>query len=174
MGHRLGPGSPPRRRRLLGAVVRGDSRGAAGRARDAARRRRRGAQARGHARLPHPVPDARPGADRQRVQPRGAPLRGTLGGAAVRILVLSDLYPPVAFGGYELDCQSFVEGLRERHDILVLTSDLRADEAPAEAHVRRELPWAGCGRVRETASSATTALRAAKVVRLAVADFEPD
>jgi glycosyltransferase involved in cell wall biosynthesis len=92
----------------------------------------------------------------------------------VRILVLSDLYPPVAFGGYELDCQSFVDGLRDRHEILVLTSNLDASEAPVEAHVRRELPWAGRGRVRATAASATTALRAAKVVRRTVAEFEPD
>lgn len=92
----------------------------------------------------------------------------------MRILVLSDLYPPVAFGGYELDCQSFVDGLRESHDLLVLTSDLRGDQAPAEPHVRRELPWAGRGRVRETALAAATAVRAAKVVRRTAAEFRPD
>ena len=88
--------------------------------------------------------------------------------------MLSDLYPPVAFGGYELDCQSFVDGLRGDHEILVLTSDLRRDEAPAEDHVRRELPWAGRGRVVDTALSAVTALRAARVVRRTVAEFRPD
>jgi glycosyltransferase involved in cell wall biosynthesis len=92
----------------------------------------------------------------------------------MRILVLSDLYPPVAFGGYELDCQSFVDGLRARHEILVLTSDLRRDEAPTEPHVRRELPWAGHGRVRETALAAPRAARAAKVVRRTAAEFRPD
>jgi glycosyltransferase involved in cell wall biosynthesis len=92
----------------------------------------------------------------------------------VRILVLSDLYPPVAFGGYELDCQSFVEGLRHRHEMLVLTSDLRRGSAPSEPHVRRELPWAGHGRVRETALSAVSALRAARVVRRTLEEFEPD
>jgi glycosyltransferase involved in cell wall biosynthesis len=92
----------------------------------------------------------------------------------MRILVLSDLYPPVAFGGYELDCQSFVDGLREHHDILVLTSDLRRDEAPPEDHVRRELPWAGRGRVKETALAAATAVSAARVVRRTVAEFQPD
>ncbi|HYH59629.1 MAG TPA: glycosyltransferase [Thermoleophilaceae bacterium] len=92
----------------------------------------------------------------------------------MRILVFSDLYPPVAIGGYELDCQSFVDGLRGRHEILVLTSTLRRGEAPDEAHVRRELPWAGHGRIRDTAAAGLTALRAARVVRRAVADFQPD
>jgi glycosyltransferase involved in cell wall biosynthesis len=92
----------------------------------------------------------------------------------MRILVLSDLYPPVAFGGYELDCQSFVDGLREHHEILVLTSDLRSGEAPPEPHIRRELPWAGRGRVLDTGLSALTAVRAARAVRRTVAEFEPD
>lgn len=56
----------------------------------------------------------------------------------------------------------------------MLTSNLRSGEAPAEPHVRRELPWAGRGRVLETALAASSALRAAKVVRRTVAEFEPD
>jgi glycosyltransferase involved in cell wall biosynthesis len=60
----------------------------------------------------------------------------------VRILVVSALYPPVAFGGYEVECSGVVERLRERHEVLVLTS-----RAPAGgiggvedgACVRREL-----------------------------------
>ena len=31
----------------------------------------------------------------------------------MRILVISTLYPPVAFGGYEVECSSVVEHLRE-------------------------------------------------------------
>jgi glycogen(starch) synthase len=54
----------------------------------------------------------------------------------VRILVVSTLYPPVARGGYEVECASVVERLCERHDVLVLTSD----EAPARA---RELADGG-------------------------------
>ena len=92
----------------------------------------------------------------------------------MRILVLSDLYPPVAFGGYELDCQSFVDGLRDRHEIVVLTSELRRDEAPPEEHVRRELPWGGHGRIRETALAGASALRAARVVRRTLDELKPD
>ncbi|HEY4812629.1 MAG TPA: glycosyltransferase [Solirubrobacteraceae bacterium] len=59
----------------------------------------------------------------------------------MRILVISTLYPPVAVGGYEVECSGVVERLRERHEVLVLTSDfdrssVGAHETPA---VRREL-----------------------------------
>lgn len=59
----------------------------------------------------------------------------------VRILVMSTLYPPVAVGGYEVECSGVVERLRERHEVLVLTSDFERarvgeHETPA---VRREL-----------------------------------
>lgn len=58
---------------------------------------------------------------------------------AVRILVVSTLYPPVAFGGYEVECSGVVERLRQSNDVLVLTSRSdRAGIAP-EADVRREL-----------------------------------
>jgi len=41
----------------------------------------------------------------------------------MKILVLTNLYPPLSIGGYEERCRDVVEGLRERgHDILVLTS----------------------------------------------------
>jgi len=59
----------------------------------------------------------------------------------VRILVVSTFYPPVALGGYEVECAGVVERLRERHEVLVLTSDAdggRAAPAPDPA-VRREL-----------------------------------
>lgn len=92
----------------------------------------------------------------------------------MRILVLSDLYPPVAFGGYELDCHSFVEGMRANHEVLVLTSDLDRDAASPEAHVRRELPWAGRGRVRETVAAGRSALRAARTTARTVEEFQPD
>ena len=92
----------------------------------------------------------------------------------MRILVLSDLYPPVAFGGYELDCQSFVDGMRASHEVLVLTSDLDRDTAPPEEHVRRELPWAGRGRVRETIEAGPSALRAARTTTRAIDEFKPD
>jgi glycosyltransferase involved in cell wall biosynthesis len=55
----------------------------------------------------------------------------------MRVLVVSTLYPPAALGGYEVECSGVVERLRERHEVLVLSSDA-AGLAP-QAHVRREL-----------------------------------
>jgi glycogen synthase len=41
----------------------------------------------------------------------------------MRVLVLSNFYPPFYIGGYELGCRDVVEGLRARgHDVRVLTS----------------------------------------------------
>jgi glycosyltransferase involved in cell wall biosynthesis len=54
----------------------------------------------------------------------------------MRILVLSTLYPPQAFGGYEVECSAVVDRLRESNDVLVLTSGSGAAEQP---YVRREL-----------------------------------
>ena len=57
----------------------------------------------------------------------------------MRILIVSTLYPPVAVGGYEVECSGVVERLRERHDVLVLTSDQDAASVAARPDVRREL-----------------------------------
>jgi glycosyltransferase involved in cell wall biosynthesis len=89
----------------------------------------------------------------------------------VRILVISDLFPPVAFGGYEAETAALVEGLRERHEVLVLTSD-RGD-APADAGVRRELPYVGSKR-REVFQAPAKAARAAAIARAALDEFRPD
>jgi len=41
----------------------------------------------------------------------------------MRILVISNLYPPLHLGGYELGCAEIVEHLRDRgHDVVVVTS----------------------------------------------------
>jgi glycosyltransferase involved in cell wall biosynthesis len=58
----------------------------------------------------------------------------------VRILVFSTLYPPVAFGGYEVECSGVVERLRESHQVLVLTCDLDRATVAEQPDVRRELP----------------------------------
>ena len=57
----------------------------------------------------------------------------------MRILVVSTLYPPVAFGGYEVECSGVVEHLRERHDVLVLTRDQDRASIAERSDVRREL-----------------------------------
>jgi glycosyltransferase involved in cell wall biosynthesis len=90
----------------------------------------------------------------------------------MRILVLSALYPPVAFGGYEVECSGVVERLRERHEVLVLSSDTERSEIPEQEHVRRELKrlthdWQGALR------APPAALRGVGAARSALA-WEPD
>lgn len=52
----------------------------------------------------------------------------------MNILVLTNLYPPHYIGGYELICQTVVEGLRARgHAISILTSDYGLGAAGASA-----------------------------------------
>jgi glycogen synthase len=63
----------------------------------------------------------------------------------VRILVLTNLYPPHAYGGYEMCCSDVVDGFIERgHDLLVLTTDHRlpAENAEDSGPVERTLPMA--------------------------------
>jgi glycosyltransferase involved in cell wall biosynthesis len=57
----------------------------------------------------------------------------------MRILVLSNLYPPDFFGGYELGCRQAADALAEAgHELLVLTSAPRTP-VPPEPHIRRAL-----------------------------------
>ena len=57
----------------------------------------------------------------------------------MKVLVLSNLYPPDVIGGYELGCKQAVDALRARgHDVRVLTTAPRTP-APSEPHVDRRL-----------------------------------
>ena len=56
----------------------------------------------------------------------------------MRILVLSNLYPPRVLGGYELVCEGVVDHLRASgHQVQVLTA--AGDPVPGQDHVHREL-----------------------------------
>ena len=64
----------------------------------------------------------------------------------MRILTLTNLYPPHALGGYEWSCHDIMRRLRDRHhEITVLTTTTRfpSDGADEELmpDVRRELEW---------------------------------
>ena len=61
----------------------------------------------------------------------------------MRVLVVSNLYPPVAFGGYEVECAGVVEHLRLNHDVNVLTSVRGRGQDPSERGVARELALLG-------------------------------
>jgi len=58
----------------------------------------------------------------------------------LRILVISNLYPPFFVGGYELGCSDVVDSLRARgHEVTVLTSTYGCREPATDGHVRRLL-----------------------------------
>lgn len=60
----------------------------------------------------------------------------------MKILVVSNVYPPHFIGGYELGCRDVVDRLRRRgHEVRVLTE--RAGDNPSPGHVERRLVRGG-------------------------------
>ena len=92
----------------------------------------------------------------------------------MRVLVLSDLYPPAVRGGYEVECHDVVEHLRERHDVVVLTSIWERERADLDPTVLRELPWTGEGTRRETLTAAWDSARATRIARRTLARVAPE
>jgi glycosyltransferase involved in cell wall biosynthesis len=90
----------------------------------------------------------------------------------MRVLVVSTLYPPVAFGGYEVECSVVVQRLREHHEVLVLTSDEDRVQAEGQADVRRELELLTPD-ARGALRAPLASLRAVGAARRALA-WEPD
>ena len=98
----------------------------------------------------------------------------------MRILAISNLYPPHYVGGYELRCAVAVKALRARgHAVRVLTSNHRVELAPAETGeegVSRDLlihgfyghPWLGIRGLRRLE------MHNNQVLRQALADFRPE
>jgi glycosyltransferase involved in cell wall biosynthesis len=90
-----------------------------------------------------------------------------------RILVLSNLYPPAVIGGYEIECDTVVTHLRERHEVLVLTSNMDAAKAGPERGIARTLPFLPHRRITKLLAP-LQALRAARATRRALREFRPD
>jgi glycosyltransferase involved in cell wall biosynthesis len=91
----------------------------------------------------------------------------------MRILVISNLYPPVQVGGYELRCADTVGRLEREHEVLVLTSRHRRRTAPRRRQVLRALPflpedWRG------TLCAPLASLWAARTVRRLLSRFRPE
>ncbi len=95
----------------------------------------------------------------------------------MKILVLTNLYPPHAVGGYEERCRDVVEGLRERgHEILVLTSTHGLSTEKGDDNVHRRLwihgfyghPW------RSIFSLFQLERHNHRVLREEIAQFQPD
>ena len=61
----------------------------------------------------------------------------------MKVLAISNLYPPDIVGGYEVTCAQTVDWLRARgHDVGVLTSTSRGTPVAAQAHVLRRFELA--------------------------------
>lgn len=61
-------------------------------------------------------------------------------GAAKRVLVISNLFPPRVLGGYEIACANICAGLRERGvDVRVMTTPMDLPDPPDTDWVRRVL-----------------------------------
>lgn len=91
----------------------------------------------------------------------------------MRILVVSNLYPPIQVGGYERRCAATVQWLAREHEVLVLTSRRGRRSVGSESQVRRELPllpddWRG------TACAPPASFYAAHATRRLVRRFRPD
>ncbi len=90
----------------------------------------------------------------------------------MRVLFLSTFYPPVALGGYEVECAGVVERIAANHEVRVLTSSSGREDVPPEKAVRRELTLLrpdARGALRAPAAS----LRAVGVARGAL-EWGPD
>ena len=60
----------------------------------------------------------------------------------MKILIVSDLYPPFYDGGYEINCRDTVEALMKRgHDVTVLTSSWGLKRKSIQGNVSRLLDF---------------------------------
>jgi glycosyltransferase involved in cell wall biosynthesis len=90
----------------------------------------------------------------------------------MKLLVVSNLYPPIAFGGYEVECAGVVERLREHHDVRVLTSRPGGVEVPDDPEIWRELDLLTPDE-RGALRAPRAAVRAVAAARKAL-EWEPD
>jgi glycosyltransferase involved in cell wall biosynthesis len=92
----------------------------------------------------------------------------------LRILVLSNLYPPVVRGGYEVECSGVVDRLRERgHEVTVLTSSLDRSQAEPVDWIRRELHFVEYRRAHSLRAP-FDAVRGAKIAQRLLDEVDPD
>ena len=94
-------------------------------------------------------------------------------GSPVRMLVISNFYPPAHVGGYEQECAGIVNHLRQEHSVLVLTSRRERRRVPRNAHVLRVLPY-GTFRKRDSLRAPLWALGAGRTMRRLLRSFDPD
>lgn len=97
----------------------------------------------------------------------------------MRILIVSNFYPPHHIGGYEMGCKEAADGLRARgHEVCVLTSSYGLEEAAREGVVYRWLTAELWYRERSFPRRALAQLRKEAqnqwAFRRVVKEFKPD
>lgn len=99
----------------------------------------------------------------------------------MRILVLSDRYPPLYEGAYELNCQQVTDGLRARgHELTVLTTTFGLDGPRVEGDVHRVLrsldhaPRSNLDRRRTQAQLFVWARQNYRLAQTLCAEIKPD
>lgn len=91
----------------------------------------------------------------------------------MRILVVTNLFPPAVEGGYELECAGAVEGLRAHgHDVRVLTSRRGRTSSPEDG-IARELPFLDDTK-RAHVAAAYHAVAGMRVATAELSGFRPD
>ncbi len=90
----------------------------------------------------------------------------------MRILIVSNLFPPVTSGGYEAECSAVAEHLRREHDVQVLTSAPRGGSVAPQPGVLRELTMLS-GDASGALRAPSAALRSAAVARRLLA-WQPE
>ncbi len=96
----------------------------------------------------------------------------------MKILVVSNFYPPHHIGGYELGCRDVVDGLLARgHHVEVLTSTYGVSAPLSDGHIHRRLAsWLRrpVGRVAEWKAMVSDEIQNQAALRDAVRRFSPD
>jgi glycogen(starch) synthase len=93
----------------------------------------------------------------------------------MKILVVSDLYPPTVVGGYERRCAATVAGLERNHDVQILTTGRESQPATHEtATITRNLPLADARGWRGAIVAPLLASSAIQRTREVYRTFRPD
>lgn len=89
----------------------------------------------------------------------------------MRILIISNLYPPAQLGGYEVLCAETARCLGQHHEVKILTSDRLG--IASDPDVIRELAFLPEG-VRHTLRAPAATVHAVKVTRRVLAEWPPE
>src|SRR5215212_7442873 len=98
--------------------------------------------------------------------------------SGLRVVVVTNYYPPHFIGGYELGCRDIVEALKSRgHQVRVLTSTYKVDQPQTDGEVYRWLrlsEWWTPNLLRDLAAVLRKEVTNQQAFRQLCREFEPD